>query len=703
MEAAPSRNSVPRERAVPFYGFVGVVVVAAAAVAAAPLIALPARLSGLPAAFWVMAVLAVISDARPFTPPGRRQTSAVFPSICFTFAILLAWGLGAAVAVQAGAVALSSWRMRHRVWRAVFNLGQYTLALGAARAVTQLSGPMPLAEPPQWTDVAVVALAAGAWFVVKYGTVTVALHLRFGGPWSPRVLQGLAFELLSIGSLLLLSPILLAAASVTPALIPLVLVPLYAVYRMARLSTEQDELARFDALTGLASRKALVAEVTEQAGAHAERAARGLDDAAMALLLLDLDRFQHVNDALGHTLGDRMLVEVGSRIGDAVRPGDLVARLGGDEFAVLATRLPDAAAARELAGRLAEALAAPVVLDGLPVDVGGSIGIALYPEHGDDFAALLRHADVAMYEAKHSSVGIAVYSPEADHHSAERLGLLADLRRALETPGCDEIAMYYQPQIDIATGAVVGVEALLRWHHPQRGLVDPGELIRAAEHTAVMSVLTRRVVDDVVEQVAKWAAAGLSLRASLNVSVRDLHTQEIADQIVDRLARYAVAPHQIQLEITEGALMADPKRVLATLAHLDRIGVAIALDDFGTGYSSMLHLRRLPLSEVKIDRSFVLGMADDPEDAAVVRAIIDLAGALGMRVVAEGVEDERVWRALHDAGCHVAQGWFHARPMPPGDVAGWLSRYRPVVPSQQGSRAVGPGARQIDSRSPTPT
>jgi diguanylate cyclase len=699
MEAAASRNSVPRERAVPFYGFVGAVVAAAALIAAAPLAALPAHLPELPAAFWVMAALAVLSDARPFTPLGRRQTSAVFPSICFTFAILLAWGLGAAVAVQAGAVALSSWRMGHRPWRAVFNLGQYTLALAAARAVTMLAGPL----EPQWTDVAVVLLAAGAWFVVKYGTVTVALKMRYGGAWSPRLRHGLAFELLSIGSLLLLSPILLAAASVTPALIPLVLVPLYAVYRMARLSTEQDELARLDALTGLASRKALVAEVTEQAVGHAERASRGLDESRMAVLLLDLDRFQHINDALGHALGDRLLIEVGNRIAGAARPNDLVARLGGDEFAVLAPRLPDAAAARELADRFAAALAVPVVLDGLPVDVGGSIGIAIYPDHGGDFAALLRHADVAMYEAKHSSVGVAVYSPESDHHSAERLGLLADLRRALETPGCDEIAMYYQPQVDIATGEVVGVEALLRWHHPGRGLVDPGELIRAAEHTAVMSVLTRRVVDDVIEQVAKWAATGLTLRASLNVSVRDLHNMEIADQIVDRLARFAVPPHHIQLEITEGALMADPQRVLATLAKLDRIGVAIALDDFGTGYSSMQHLRRLPLTEVKIDRSFVLGMADDPDDAAIVRSIIELAGALGMRVVAEGVETESVWRALHSAGCDVAQGWFHARPMPPGDLVGWLSRYRPVVPGQEGSRPTSPRARQIDSRSPTPT
>lgn len=225
--------------------------------------------------------------------------------------------------------------------------------------------------------------------------------------------------------------------------------------------------------------------------------------------------------------------------------------------------------------------------------------------------------------------------------------------------------MYYQPQIAIATGEVVGVEALLRWRHPRRGMVDPGELIQVAEQSAVMRLLTRRVVDDVVAQVAAWSAAGITLRAALNVSVRDLHTGEIADQIADRLARYGVRPEQLQVEITEGALMADPRRVLASITQLHRIGVGIALDDFGTGYSSLQHLRRLPLSEVKVDRSFVLGMADDPDDAAIVRSMIELAGALGLRVVAEGVEDERTWRLLHAAGCDVAQGWFHARPMPP--------------------------------------
>ncbi|MEV4494237.1 EAL domain-containing protein [Micromonospora arborensis] len=882
MEVADPRNSLPPGRVAPFAAFVVGILVVAALTAAGPLATLPGEVSRLPVAFWTMAALAVVCDARPFVPPGRRQTSAVFPSTCFTFAILLGWGLGPAVVVQAVGVVVSGWRMRHAAWRTAFNVGQYACALAAAYGVIQLGpGTIFSGDRLHWTDVAAVGGATLAWFVVNYGLVSWAVRLRFGDRWWPTLRQGLGFELLSTGSLLLLAPVLVAAARVSAALIPLVLVPLFAVYRMARLTVEQQHLAAADPLTGLPNRKALLAEVAEQVHLHAERTARGEPDGQLALLLIDLDRFKNVNDALGHAVGDRLLVEVSARLTDVQPRPQMIARLGGDEFAIVMTELTDVGQARELADRVVQALAEPVPLDGLPLDVGGSIGIALFPEHGEDFATLMRHADVAMYDAKHRNDTVAVYAPESDHNSAERLGLLADLRRVLESgpptersfddepagradlpfddepvrpghvegaaeqtdgvglagvpegterrvdvplavsaevrggdgaalptgapaeappppadpapaivtpsptvgrwwgrrrrvdaelahadelinriatgadpirgrstratvtgtrpgparerraglgngrrspnvgavaamgigsrgPGPDggsgtssrplestgwahaageladdpgEITMYYQPQIAIATGEVVGVEALLRWRHPRRGMVDPEELIRVAEQSAVMRLLTRRVVDDVVEQIAKWSAAGIRLRAALNVSVRDLHTGEIADQIADRLARYGVPAERLQVEITEGALMADPRRVLATISRLHRIGVAISLDDFGTGYSSMQHLRRLPLSEVKVDRSFVLGMAEDTDDAAIVRSMIDLAGALGLRVVAEGVEDERTWRMLHAAGCDAAQGWFYARPMPAEELVTWLARYRPVRPS----------------------
>ncbi len=729
MEPTALRNTAPPRREGVFFGYVvGVCVLAVV------LVALRSTTpTGLPhpagTAFWLMAALAVVSDVRPFTPPGPRQISPVFPSICFTFAILLIWGLWPAVAVQTVAVAASSVRMRHRPWRAAFNAGQYAVAFAAADLVLDLAREKPFAPSGSsgWAAAGIVLLAALTWFAVNYTLVTGAVWLRFGGGWWPLLASTVGYESLSTGALLLLGPVLVGASGLSPALIPFVLVPLYAVNRMAALSAEQTRLARLDPLTGLPNRKTLMTVVAERIAAargaatvrdgvtrteaaagragtrpagragsrpagpaHAAWLARPATvvsagapdqpparDCAFVLLLLDLDRFKHVNDALGHAVGDRLLVQVAGRLQAAVRPADLVARLGGDEFAVLAPGLSDVDSARDLAARIAGALADPVPLDGLPLDVGGSIGVAVYPQHGEDFETLMRHAEVAMYDAKSRGDALAVYAPESDHNSAQRLGLLADLRRALETPGAEEIAFYYQPQVDLNTGAVIGVEALLRWHHPLRGPVDPEELIRVAEHSAVMRLLTLRAVDDVVGQLAKWLADGLVLRASINVSVRDLHTGEIVDRLAERLRHDGVGPEQVQLEITEGALMADPRRVLTTLRRLERLGIALSLDDFGTGYSSMQHLRRLPLAEVKIDRSFVLGMAQDPDDEAIVRSIIELAGALGLRVVAEGVEDERTFLMLTRMHCEVAQGWFYARPMPADQLASWLSRYRP--------------------------
>ncbi|MEN3305530.1 MAG: hypothetical protein V7603_1732 [Micromonosporaceae bacterium] len=672
MEPTARRNSAPPEREEIFFGYVALVCLAALALVGAQVSGLTSTLQHAPGGYWLMAGLAVLADARPLRPGARRQLSPVCPSICFTFAILLTWGFAPAVAVQVAAVAVSSVRLGHRPWRATFNASQYALAFAAAWGVLLVAhGP------------AGMLAAAAAWFGVNYLLVSIAVWLRFGGGWWQLLRRTAPYEALSTGALLLLAPLLAAAAGTSAALIPFILVPLYAVNRMARLAADQEQAARLDPLTGLDNRKALMAEVADQLAEHARRAAdaaAGRSEgmaAQLALLVLDLDRFKHVNDALGHGVGDRLLVEVSRRIAAAVRRCDLVARLGGDEFAILAPALGHVDDARALAGRIAAALAEPVSLDGLPLDVSGSIGIALFPEHGDDFATLMRHADVAMYDAKTRGDVLAVYAPESDHNSPERLSLLADLRHALEDPGCEEIAFYYQPQVELRTGDVIGVEALLRWHHPVRGPVDPEELIRVAEHSGVMRLVTLRVVDDVVAQLAKWQSNGLGLRAAINVSVRDLHTGEIVDRLSDRLVHHGVSADQIQLEITEGALMADPRRVLVTLRRLDRLGVALSLDDFGTGYSSMQHLRRLPLAEVKIDRSFVLGMTEDPDDEAIVRSIIELAGALGLRVVAEGVEDEATWRLLLAAGCHVAQGWYYARPMPADELASWLSRYRP--------------------------
>jgi diguanylate cyclase len=685
-EAAELRNSVPRDRAAAFFTYIGVVVVAGVASVGFSFTDLPEQFRVAPAGLCVIAALAIAVDSQSFTAPGRGPASTVFPSIAFTFALLLGWGLAPAVAVQAVAVVVSAIRLRHVPWRAAFNASQYALALAAAWLVLRSSGVSSLSSVGEVSTAAVAAIvgAACAWFAVNDLLVTTAVWLRFGGRWPHLIRRRLREYTMSTFALLALGPLVVGASVVSASLVPLVLIPLYSANQWARSSEEERRKSMYDDLTGLPNRRALFAEMIYQARSYAERSPRAPGDhRRMALLLLDIDQFKRVNDALGHTVGDRLLGAVAERVRECIGSDGFVARLGGDEFAVLAPRLVDPAAARVLAQRVADALAEPVTLDGLPLDVTASIGVAIHPDHGTDNANLLRHAEVAMYDAKDRASTFAVYTPESDHNSPERLQLVAELRRALEVSRPDEIQLYYQPQIDMLTGVVVGVEALLRWQHPKRGAVDPEHLIRVAEHTAVMRLLTSRVIEDAIGQLAKWRAQGLNLRVSINVSVRDLHRPELVDHLSSMLTDRGVSPNQVQLEITEGALMADTRRVLVTLHRLDRLGVALSLDDFGTGYSSLQHLRRLPLAEVKIDRSFVLGMTSDPDDAAVVGSIIDLARALGLRVVAEGVEEDSTRRMLINGGCEVAQGWLYARPMPADALISWLGRYRPA-PSLDG-------------------
>jgi diguanylate cyclase (GGDEF)-like protein len=643
--------------------------------------AMPGTFEELPTAFWVMAVLALAVDARPYVVANRRASSVILPSICFTFGIVLAWGFVPALAVQLAAMAVAGVRMRQSPRRALHLAVQHAVALAGAAVVAAAAG-LHVGNQPHWDDALFTVAAAAAWIGARTGLDVLIARCATAGRRRRRM-QRWGLELFATAALLLLGPVVLAAAQVGLPLVPLVLLALHAVHRMVRSAGEHERAARVDSLTGLPNRRALQTSVAERgSGRGVHRPERRL-----ALLLLDLDRFRTVNDALGHTTGDRLLVEVARRLAAVVPPHDLVVRLGGDEFAVLATRVDGPAAARRLAARLAEELGRPFALDGLPIDVSASIGIALQSERGGDGTSLLRQAEAAMYDAKERGDQVAVYARDTEHHTHD-LTLLADLRRAVQAapgtdPAADGITLYYQPQIAIATGEVVGVEALLRWRHPVRGMVGPSELLRVAEQTPVMRLLTSRVLREVIGQLGAWRAAGRPLRAAVNVSVRDLHAADIVEEVDTLLHRYEVPADLLQLEITESALMADPHRVLDTITRLDRMGVAISLDDFGTGYSSLQHLRRLPFSEVKIDRSFVLGMAADRGDAAIVRSVIALADSLGLRVVAEGVEDERTWRLLASAGCHAAQGWFHARPMPAPDLAVWLSRYRPLRPGRE--------------------
>jgi diguanylate cyclase (GGDEF)-like protein len=674
-------NELPGDRVVPFAILGGLAAVAALAVAVPALRDLPAVLRSAGLELWLIAAFAVIIDIRAF--PGRVTTATVFPSVTFTFALLLGWGLGPAIAAQALAVLASTVRIRLPLWRIASRLSRYTLSFGAAAGVLSLAQVPLLSEDavqarPGPGDVLAILLAGLVWFMVNALLHGAALAIGSRERWIPTVFRIVQFDGLASLSLLALGPLVAAAGNVSPLLVPLMLVPLFIVGQFTRYTADESRKATTDELTGLPNRKALYAHV--QAQAQWSRRRRAATEARrMALLMMDIDQFRRVNEALGHSVGDRLLVAVAERLRHAIGGDGIVTRLGGDEFAVLAPRLVDADAVGVLAGRVSEALAEPVVLDGLPLDITAAIGVAVYPDHGTDVITLLRHAEVGMYDAKDHSATWAVYTPEAEQHSPERLELLADLRQSLDA-GTDDLQLHYQPQIDLATGQISGAEALLRWNHAERGFVSPEMVIKIAEHTAIMRRLTARVIAESVSQLAKWRADGLNLRISVNVSARDLHRGEFVDDLAELLAEFGVPANQLQIEITEGALMADPRRVLVTLHRLDRLGVALSLDDFGTGYSSLQHLRRLPLAEVKIDKSFVLGMATDTDDNAIVGSIIDLGRRLGLRVVAEGVEDEETRRLLHAAGCEVGQGWHFARPMPADAFVAWLARYRAPEP-----------------------
>ena len=411
-----------------------------------------------------------------------------------------------------------------------------------------------------------------------------------------------------------------------------------------------------------------------------ERAIAGIGrgDGMAALLLIDLDRFKEVNDTLGHDHGDELLIEVAERLRGALRRGDTLARLGGDEFAVLLCDLPGRATVAELAGRLHDALRRPFALRGVAVELEASIGAALCPDHGTDVNTLVQRADVAMYDAKRSRTAVATYSPDRDPYSADRLGLLAELRRAL---ACDELVLHYQPKVAVDTGVVTGVEALVRWQHPERGLLAPSEFVPLAERTGTVTDLTRWVLDAALAQCRRWRDAGIDLPVAINLAAANIVDTTLPDAVAQALAHHGVPGNRLECEISEDTVMADPLRAMDVLGRLRDLGLRLSLDDFGTGHSSLAYLKRLPLDEVKIDRSFVLGMTDDENDAVIVRSTIDLARNLGLDVVAEGVENAEILQGLGDLHCDIAQGFHLSRPLPAGELEAWLAARAPVTPS----------------------
>jgi diguanylate cyclase (GGDEF)-like protein len=415
-----------------------------------------------------------------------------------------------------------------------------------------------------------------------------------------------------------------------------------------------------DALTGLANRQCFQGRL---------RSALQRDGARLAVLLTDLDRFKEINDTLGHHHGDLLIREIAGRIEDGTPNNATVARLGGDEFAIM---LPGATAeqARAVAAKIRSAVRESCTLDGVSVQVDISIGVAVVPEHGTDDSVLLKRADMAMYAAKSGHTGVEVYDKERDEYSPRRLALASKLREAIAT---NQMVLHYQPQIEAASGRVVGVEALVRWQHPEFGLVPPLEFVPAAEQSGLIRELTIWVLTTAVDQISTWREAGLDITMSVNVSMRDLRDASVLDALKRLLAEHNLPPEALMLEITESHLMSDPARTLPVLHSIASLGVRLSVDDFGTGYSSLSYLRDLPVNEVKIDKSFIMPSGDSPRDDAIVKAIVSLSQHLDLETVAEGIEDEMAAEALAALGCTRLQGYHIARPMPGRDFLNWLA------------------------------
>jgi diguanylate cyclase (GGDEF)-like protein len=442
----------------------------------------------------------------------------------------------------------------------------------------------------------------------------------------------------------------------------------YLVGELLTSKSRSDKLQRIattDELTGLGNREQFHAMISKRIAAARE--AQG----SLAVLLMDLDRFKEINDTLGHHYGDVLLKDLGPRLSAAIGEGGFVARLGGDEFGILlAEDTDDTAVLDVVMARLFKSISQPFLIDELSLEVGASVGVARFPQDGEDSHALLRCADIAMYAAKETQTEFKLYTADQNQHSKRRLGVLSGIRHALVQ---DEIVVHYQPIIDLDDGRVRGAEGLVRWQHPEHGLIPPGAFVQTVEQTGLIGPLTRHVLERSIAECAAWRKDGREMSVAVNLSVRNLLDRDLPKQIERLLNTYGLPPQALQLEITESMIMSDPERALGTVGRLSGLGARLSVDDFGTGYSSLANLRKMPIDELKIDRSFVSPMLRSESDLIIVRSTINLGHDLGLNVIAEGVEDSPTLAHLAVLGCDLAQGYHVSKPMPADAFNSWLT------------------------------
>jgi diguanylate cyclase (GGDEF)-like protein len=619
-----------------------------------------------PPEFWVFAALAVLGQMLTIKVRGYDEITS---STAFVYALLLLFGTTAAMLAQMASSLLTSLRDRKPALQTSFALANQTIAVAVAgtllSALTDL--PRPDASPPIAAfEVPGLFVAGGAYFLTSNLLAYVGPAILEGESWRAVLHRDLTLQVLTAAVFISLAPIILLAAHLDLSLCLLLLLPMIAVYKGGREAVMNEHRATHDLLTGLPNR-VLFADRIDQAVKLAHR-----DGRSAAVLFMDLDHFKEINDTLGHHHGDLVLRTLGPRLGEVLRESDTVARLGGDEFGIL---LPDATPAQacHVAGKILDALKRPLRAEGLTLQIGASIGIACFPTHAHEVKTLLQHADAAMFAAKENRNGYEIYSGDRDTQSAERVLLASDLRNAVES---GTFLLEHQPLVDIRTRKVVGVEALARWMHNERGAVSPSEFIPIAEQIGVIRPLTMRLLDQAVDEWRAWEEAGMDLVLGVNISARHLMSRDFVREIEELLATSRIAPSNLKLEITESTIMADPAHAENVVRALSALGVRIAIDDFGTGYSSLAYLKRLSVDELKIDRSFVSDMRESESSAVIVRSIIQLAHNLGLEVVAEGVEDPETMQMLRDLGCDMAQGYHVSRPMSGERVIPWLAGSR---------------------------
>ncbi len=655
---------------------------------------------------WALAVAVV--DLLPLQGASEMAFSLSFP-IELSAALVYSPAVAAVIAFL-GTADMREFRRELPPLKAVYVRGQIALSVALESAVFHRLATLDLSH---WYVVGPAVLAAAAaGYALNVLIVATYVSLQTGEPL-PRIIRdmhlGVVGEfVMSYMGLALFS--VLVARSVGPNekqlwMLVVFIAPLafarqmfqrthslqLATEELAERQAENEYQALHDALTGLPNRVLFQQQLAEAIRECAER------QSSVAVMLMDLDHFKEVNDTLGHHFGDQLLKEIGPRLSTVLRDNDVMARLGGDEFGVLLPDIPDERVAVRIAERLLEELESPITVEGLALGVSGSIGIAIYPNQSDDAETLLRRADVAMYAAKEAGSGYEIYGSDMDQHHPSRLRLMGQVRPAIEN---GEFVMYYQPKVRLKDGSVAGAEALVRWRHPSRGLVSPDEFVPLVEKTVLLRPLTVYVFNQVMRQWCEWAEHGVRLAVSVNLSPRSLLDGQLPDQVAELLARWGMPPEFLTLELTESFLMAESGRLSGALDRLSEVGIGLSIDDFGTGYSSLSHLKRLPINEIKVDRSFVMQMSKDPNDFMIVRATVELGRNLGLRVVAEGVEDLETFESLAEFGCDEGQGYHISRPLPASELSQWLANRGSAAEAGGVASGSDPGAAQDGEDNP---